>query len=260
MQLWFSLESLKYDKGHFMKKTAILSLLSFVFVMTQAQEIEKELKSFNRIIASPRINVILQKGDNERIRLVYTDVSKNKINVAVRSRTLHIYLDDARKVEPTVRSGRYGERRSFYEGVSVTAYVTYTTLEALEIRGNQELTCMDPLSSEKFVLRAYGENEITLASLKTDFFKASLYGENKLVVKGGRVVEQRYRLFGENKIDTRELRSAFTSTSIFGEGNLKINSSEEVVVDAFGEPEIDVNGGASVNRRLVFGRASISSR
>ncbi|HEY0654710.1 MAG TPA: head GIN domain-containing protein [Chryseosolibacter sp.] len=242
-----------------MKKSFLVALSLLVTAGAFAQqEIQKELKSFSHIIASPRVNLILKKGDKESIRLVYNDVSKSKINIEVSNHTLHIYLDNARKVEKMdPYEPSYGSRRNMYDGVSITAYVTYRSLEGLEIRGNQELTCYDPIESSEFRLRAYGENDITLASLKTDFFKATLYGTNKLKISKGKVVEQKYKLYGENKIDTRDLKSAYASTSIFGEGQLRITSTEEVRVDAFGEPDIYVNGGAHVNRRLVFGRTHI---
>lgn len=225
----------------------------------QAQEISKDLKAFRKIVASPRINVILEKGDTESIRLVYDGVSKSKINIEVYRKTLSIYLDNARKIEkPSSDRDRYGTLNTpMYAGASITAYVTYVELESLEIRGNQELTCNGPIESDEFRLRAYGENEIRLASLKTGFFKASLYGENELRIKGGKVVEQKYKLYGENKIDTRDMKSVFTSTSIFGEGRVRINSSEEVRIDAFGEPSIYVDGGAFVNKRLVIGRTDV---
>jgi hypothetical protein len=242
-----------------MNKFALLFLSACTAFTSFGQEIQKDLKRFTRIVASPRVNVILTKGDHENIRLVYHDVSESKINIEVNGHTLAIYLDDARKVEKQVRNEQDHHRSShgIYEGVSVTAYVTYSELEYLEIRGNQELTCTDPIVSQEFTLRAYGENEITLASLKTEFFKAALYGENKLKIKGGKVIEQKYKLYGENKIDTHEMKSAYTSTSIFGEGKLSINSTEEVRVNAFGEPHIYVDGGAQVNKRLVFGNAEI---
>jgi hypothetical protein len=241
-----------------MQKSFILSLLILVSTYSVAQEIQKELKPFTKIVASPRINVILTKGEKENIRLAYKDVSEDKINIEVRGKTLHIYLDDAKKVEKTVRSGHdYQSRKGIYEGVTITAYVTYKEIELLEIRGNQELTCNDAIEADRFVIRAYGENEINLASLKTEYFKASLYGENDLKIKNGKVLEQRYRVFGENKINTKDMKSAFTSTSIFGEGKLQINSSEEVRVNAFGEPHIYVDGGAHVNRRLILGEAEI---
>jgi hypothetical protein len=245
-----------------MKRLSILTALvfssSFVLAQNAEQEIKKDLKPFNRIVASPRVNLILTKGDHENIRLVYHDVSAGKINIEVNRQTLRIFLDGAKKVEkPGSHDLHTGTRRSMYDGVSITAYVTYRDLEALEIRGNQELTCRDAIESEEFRLKAYGENEITLASLRTDFFKASLYGENTLKIKKGKVVEQKYKLYGENKIDTRDMRSAFASASIFGEGNVKINSSEEVRLDAFGEPAIFVNGGGHVNKRFVIGRTEV---
>src|SRR5690606_40577082 len=52
----------------------------------------------------------------------------------------------------------------------LTAYVTYRALEEVEIRGNQELSCLDPIRSRRFALRAYGENDITFASLNTEYF------------------------------------------------------------------------------------------
>jgi hypothetical protein len=228
-----------------MKKLTLIFAISFTVVPAHSQEIEKNLKHFKRIVASPRINVILTKGDVESIRLVYYNVSENRINIDVSRRTLRIYLDRAQKIERMKpRERRYGRRESMYEGASVTAYVTYKELEMLEIR-------------EHFTLRAYGENEITLASLKTGYFKAKLYGENRLRILDGRTVEQKYMLYGENKIDARELRSDYIVTSIFGEGSLKINSTEEVRIDAFGEPKIYVDGGAHINRRLVIGKANI---
>ena len=241
-----------------MKKIVILTVFSAIATLVSAQEITRDLDTFSKIIASPRVNLILTKGEKESIKVVYDDVDASKINVEVKGKTLRIFLDDAKHIEKQVRHG-YHQTRGIYEGVSVTAYVTYKQLQKLEIRGNQELTCNDALDAHRFVLRAYGENDITLASLDTEYFKASLYGENKLKVRKGTAVEQKYRLFGENKIDTRELKSSFAVANIYGEGNVRINTTDEVVVNAFGEPRIEVGGGAYVNRRLVFGRASIFS-
>jgi hypothetical protein len=242
-----------------MKNLSLIVVLCCLAIGLTAQEIKKELKPFDKIVASPRINLILTKGGRESVRLVYDDVNESNINIEVRNKTLRIYLDKARKVEKMdpYRGNEWGSRKSMYEGASITAYVTYKELEALEIRGNQELTCKDAIESEDFRLKAYGENEITLASLKTDYFKASLYGQNELKIKKGKVVEQKYKLYGENKIDTRDMRSAFASASIFGEGNVRINTSEELRVDAFGEPRIYVDGGAHISRRLIFGNTII---
>ncbi len=235
----------------------LIPVLTCFCLVASGQEIEKDLRHFTRVVASPRVNVILEKGDRESIRLVYRGVSEDKINIDVSGRTLRIYLDKARKVERMRESDHQGRRESMYDGASMTAYITYRELDMLEIRGDQELTCKDDIKSEEFTLRAYGENDIRLSSLHTGFFKAKLYGQNNLYIGQGRTLEQKYLLYGENEIDSKRMRSDYIITSIFGEGSLKINSAEEVRIDAFGEPQIYVDGGGRVNRRVVIGKATI---
>ena len=241
------------------------TLVLFVFIASSSslvfgQEIEKDLKHFTRVVASPRVNVILTQGDHESVRILYSNLRASAIHAEVKGHTLRIYLDDARKIEPMVRRGHaYANKKSIYDGASLTAYVTYRNIERLEIRGNQELTCEGPIDTEEFTLCAYGENEITLASVKAEYFKAKMYGENRLRIRNGRTIEQRYLLYGENKIDTKAMRSDYSFTRIFGEGSLRINSSEKVLIDAFGEPRIYVDGGAVVNRRLVIGNPVIGA-
>lgn len=243
-------------KKYILALTAICLLSAGI--QAQHQTIEKDLKPFLRIIASPKINLILKKGDTESVQISYQGVSRDKINMEVSNKTLHLFLEGARKLEKQVSNGhRY---HGIYDGASVTAYVTYKSLEGLEIRGEQELTCNDPIESPEFTLRAYGINEITLASLKTEYFKVSLYGENKLNIKDGRVIEQRYKLYGENDINTSGMRSAYISTSIFGEGDLSVHSAKEVRINAFGEPRIHVTGDGKINKRLILGRAIIRRR
>src|SRR5688500_5038116 len=104
-----------------MKKLNLLVLLLSSALCLMAQdEIQKDLKPFSSVIASPRVNVILKKGDRESIRLVYNNVSKGQINIEVRHKTLQIYLDQARKVEKmSSREARHGARRTMYHDATI---------------------------------------------------------------------------------------------------------------------------------------------
>jgi hypothetical protein len=244
-----------------MKKIYLLALLALSPAVTLlAQEaLEKNLKSFDKIIASPHIHVVLKKGDKEGVRLTFNDPSvKDKMNVEVSGKTLHLYLDGARKIEKYMSSeDRSAWKRGVYHGISITAYVTYTKLTSVEMRGEQQLTCNEPIEADEFTLRAYGENQIKLASLKAEYLLIALYGENKVEIRDGKVLEQRYKLFGQNDINTREMKSAYASTSIFGEGRVQLYSAREVRISAFGEPRIEVEGGGHVSKQLVLGEAHI---
>ena len=246
-----------------MKKTFILFILlasaGFVKAQEPVQGEPQSLRHFTKIVASPRVNVVLKKGNEESIRLTYYNISPEKVNVKVTGKKLRIYLDHARIVEQHERVfGHHRvERHSIYKDVSVTAYITYRELRDIEVRGDQELVCDDEISAHKLKVRAYGETDIQLGKVNTDKFKASLYGENKLKIKSGETGRQVYRLFGENRIDTRGLKSANASTHIYGEGRLSLSVSDEVVINAIGEPEINVSGSPNIHKGIVIGRVGI---
>jgi hypothetical protein len=245
-----------------MKPLSTLSKLGIITLLcisqaSFAQEISRELRSFDRIIVSPRINLVLEKGDSRAILVMYAGVSAEKINIEIKNKTLRVFLDDAKMTEPTERVGGDGSR-SIYRHADVTAYVTYTALEHLEIRGNQELTCNGELSARKLTLRAYGENIIDINTISAEYFKTSLYGENQLKVRDGKTDFQKYRLFGENKIDTHGMKSYAATTNTYGESRIHLNIHDELRVNAFGESEISYGGDANINRGLIFGQTRIS--
>jgi len=235
---------------------SVIVLFTLASQFVQAQEISKDLKSFSKVIVSPKVNLILEQGEHENIRLTYSNVSADKINIVVQGNTLRVYLDDAKVTEKTYHDGY--QKRGIYHDVSITACVTYKELEHLEIRGNQELTCNSPLKAERFTLKAYGENDINLASLKTEYLKTSLYGDNDLKIKTGKAEYQKYKLFGENKIDTKDLKSFSATATIFGDSKIKLNTQDNLKVNSFGESEVSYNGNASVNKGLIFGNAEIT--
>src|SRR5690606_29671512 len=215
-----------------------------------------QLKPFSKIIASPHINLVLTQGDQESIRLVYEGVPAEKINVKQRGRTLHIYLDKAKYAE---KKHKYGYTTTpMYPDARLTAYVTYRSLEELEIRGNQELACLDPIRSDRFALRAYGENDMTFASVNTEYFVTRMYGENKLRIDNGKADFQKYSLYGNNDINTVALKSYYATATIFGESSLQLHTDDELKISTFGEGEVMYAGNAHVNHRLVVGNARVS--
>lgn len=247
-----------------MKKITIITLVTFSVLAGPllAQEQGKPLSHFTRIVASPRINVILQKGDKESIRMVCSNVDAGKVNIKVHGNTLRIYLDHARITEKQERITveGYTQKQSIYRNASVTAYVTYRELKGLEIRGEEEILCEGEINTSKLKLKAYGESEIRLNNLNAAKFKASLYGRNSLKIIGGTVKHQTFRSFGENRIDTRGMKSETASTRVYGEGRISVTATDEIVINAFGEPEINVRGSGQVVKGILIGRVDINSR
>jgi len=239
---------------------ALLFALASLWLATSvtAQDTETSIKSFDKIIASPRVNVVLTQGTKESIRILYNSVPPEHVNVVVKHGKLKVYLDRARITEKQVRNSA-GSRHGIYEGSSITAYVTYTHLVSIEMRGEEELFCEGSIQTDKFKLKAYGETEIRLATLETKKFKTSLYGRNRLMIQDGQTDRQVYRLFGENRIDTRGLKSTKASGRIYGVGKLSLAASDQVRISAFGEPTIRISGTSLISKGIILGRADIRS-
>ncbi len=84
-----------------MKKIFLLRLSAVVAVLCaplylQAQTINEALPHFEKIMVSPLVNLVLEEGEKEHIRLEYSGVQPEKINYEVNGNTLKIYLDGAK--------------------------------------------------------------------------------------------------------------------------------------------------------------------
>lgn len=247
-----------------MKKVQLIVILLISVCAKGFSQETVDLKEFSGIITSPRVRVVLSRGDKESVRIDYHDIPKERVNVKVSGNKLKIYLDHARITEKQVKItyNNSTTRHGIYEGYYITAYVTYRKLNKLEIRGAEDIRCDDPIETRKFKLKAYGESHIVLSNLKADRFKASLYGENELKITSGTTEHQVYRLFGANQIDTEGLVSQVAKTRIYGEGLVTIKAMDHVRVNALGEPIIQVAGTSYISKGIVIGetRIRISSR
>jgi hypothetical protein len=240
-------------------KTLITSLLIAASLPGSAQTFEKNVGHFKKVIASPRINLVMVAGENESVKINYANVDASKINIVVKNHALHIYLDGSKYTEKRERVKKDGwvNKESVYRNASITAYVTYRKLDKLVVRGEQEVDVQGAIETKKFKLSAYGECDITLASLQTGKFKASMYGQHALKIKAGEVETQKYKLFGENKIDAQAIQSDEIASATYGESKLKFNVNENLRLVTFGESDVKIKGGADVSK-FTFGEVSVN--
>ncbi len=214
----------------------------------------QELKPFDKISISPRIDLHLQKGAKESVHFEFENIDPSKINVEVRNKKLYLYLDGAKNREPVHRDGNH--RYSVYRGGSVHAYVTYRQLSKLVVKGAESVRCDDPIQSDKFTLRLYGEIDAQLASLETSFLRAALYGENKLDIKEGNIDTQIFNLYGQNDVSVSRVINEETRTTSFGENDLELNSNH-LSITAFGETDIGYLGNPAIKKRIMLGESAI---
>lgn len=238
------------------KSLALLFICSSAALL--AQSLERKVNHFNKVIASPKINLVMVEGSSESVKINYANIDPSKIHVVAKHNTLHIYLDGSKFTEKRKRIKFDGEIRkeNVYRDASITAYVTYNNLQKLVVRGEQQVDIQGPIENKKFKLSAYGECDITLASLQVGWFKAALYGQNVVKIKEGFADEQKYKLFGENRIDAQALQGEEIASTTYGESRLKFQAKQNLRLVTLGESNVSVKGSPEVSK-LTLGEISI---
>src|SRR3954471_15645062 len=151
-------------KAFFTLATAFLAISAFA----QDNLIEQKLQSFNKIIVSPKIDLILIPGETESIKIEYSGVDPENIIIDQSGKRVHVYLDHAKIFDIGERRKHHDmfERRERYRFAHVTAYVTFKHLKVIESRGEGVVLCDGTISSKKLKIRTMGNTNARFAHLE----------------------------------------------------------------------------------------------
>ena len=238
---------------------ALLTLLAAALIVNigYSQEIEQKLRPFDKIVVSHKIDLVLIPGETESIRLTYSGVDVNKINIKQDGRRVHVYLEDAKMFDTGEKKDNMWERRPRYRFAQITAYVTFKTLRLIETRGEGEVFCDGKIAAKKIKVRAYGDTDIRLANVEAKTVKARLYGDNTMKIRSGEAGHVSYKLFGDNEVDSRGLESVTSNTTIYGDGRVAIYATEEARINSFGDPSLYVSGSPTISKGIIIGGVDI---
>lgn len=233
------------------------ALLSALLLLIAGRAIAqtKTVSHFSKIIISPYIQASLVEGNEESVKIDDIRVDKSKLHIDVENNTLRVYLEGAKdfpKNEKKYKDG-YEETYSLYPKTSVTVTITYKTLEALSVRGEETILCAGPVESDLFVLRIYGESNVTFKELNANELSSIMYGEGSLQIKSGTIKNQKYTCYGEGKINSLAASGSTSRVIAYGEADFKLNVSDRIKITAFGDAKVHYKGNPSIDRGLHFG-------
>ena len=227
----------------------------FLLIASIASAQTKMTSPFNKVIVSPYIQVTLVQGEEESVTVNELHVDSGKLHIEVNDKTLRIYLEGAKdfpKNEKDYSSG-YRETHHLYRNTSVVATITYKKLEALSFRGEEDQLCKSPVNGDKFVLKIYGESNVTFNEMNLQKLSATLYGESTLEIKAGSVKDQKYTCYGEGKVNSLAIDGSTSRVTAFGRANFKLNVADRIKITSYGEAELYYKGNPYIEKGLNFG-------
>ena len=246
-----------------MKRVMKSSLMLFVLFaglnMALAQSKTYDVKSFEEVIISPHIEVVFEKADTKSVVIENINESYYKLNVEVRGKTLHIYLDDAKVYTKSkkIKTEDYKGQHAIYDGTVVSAKVYYTDLELVSLRGDETHKLTSKLTGDEFKINIYGEPKVYVSDMELDEFSATLYGEGYLEVEQGRAQRQKIVSYGESEVNTLGVNNSSAKVTAYGEGRVRLAVEDDLKVTAYGEASVHYKGNPTVNKGIVIGEARI---
>lgn len=236
-----------------MRFTLILALTLALKISVFAQDqLEPDISRFTQVVVSEGIDLVLEQGNSPDLRLSYVGVDPNDIIVRNRGNKLKIYLEGCQN------GCKEGVAKS-YRNAKVIAYVTFTTLTKLIVKGDNEVISQSPIKAEKFVLRSFGDNNITPRAVNAYRWKTAFYGDSDLSVEDGAVTILKVKTYGDNVVNLRPVTSSISKVHSLGDNNVRLQADNRLNLTVLGDATIEYDGNPSVGKRLVLGDLSLNS-
>jgi len=239
-------------------KSKYLFLLPVIF-FAQFSFSQTHVAHFSKVIVSPNIAVTFVEGNDESVTVEKSAVSNDKIHIEVTNSVLRIYLDGQKDFpkNETSRENGFKEKQPVYKGTVVTATVSYKTLNALSIRGEETQVCKSLLKQENFKLKIYGESHVIFEQVNLGNLQAIIYGEGCLEIKSGTVRNQNFIAYGDSEVKNFAIMGTTAKITAYGDANFQLNASEAIKFTSFGDAKLQYKGNPEIKKGLNIGDAEI---
>jgi hypothetical protein len=154
-----------------MKKIGFVFLLAFVTLYATAQQSQtRNIGTFTGVKASEGIDVYLNKGDKESVKVVVNggNISLNDVITEVGGSYLKIHLRDSDRG---------------YRNIDVKVYVTYVTLEKLSVSSAGSIFAEGTIKSNNMELSASSAGTIEIG-VETNDLEASASSAGEIELRG----------------------------------------------------------------------------
>ena len=218
------------------RKVAYLGLFLSLFFSNQIFA-QRSLDAFDQVRATGNIEVFVQQGESESIRIEAQGIDKEDVSVKVKSGTLRLKL---------VKS-------LFYKNVKVKAYVTYRQLRGLRASAGATIEANGVIEGDKVELRA-GSGSWILADLKTNTVEATATEGGILKLRGTSATQKTsVATGGQCDCEKLETQRAYVKANTGGQAKVFVSEFLEASANTGGGVKYAGNPRSIETKELMSG-------
>lgn len=201
---------------------------------------------FANIEVSGGFDVYITSGQEESVAVSASRAEyRESIVVEVKGSTLHIYYKP--------RSRNWSMRN-----LRLRAYISYKTLEGLQLSGATDARLIDTWKTEKARLDVSGASDLH-GKVEFTEAKVDLSGASDISISG-RVGKLKVDASGASEFSSFELYADVCDVQASGASEVKITVQKELYIQASGASDIYYKGDASVREIRTSGASNVKKR
>lgn len=227
-----------------MKNLILAVLIATIPVLAKSQNQEsRNLPSFSKLSVGQSINLVIEKGNENRARIETSGVDADRVLTEVSGSSLDIRM-----------------KKGTYRSTNVNVYLTYKDeLEAIDANSSSSLKANSVVRSNELYVKVSssakmdleveaGEVEINVSSsaratmdVVAESMDVSVNSSGKLELSGSTEF-QRFRVSSSGKLMGFGLKCEKVKADISSSGNAEISVSKELIADASSSGKIYYRG------------------
>jgi hypothetical protein len=235
-------------KLFFLACAVIICSLAFAQKTIHDPNVElRKVTGFTAIEVSGGIDLYLSNGDEAVAVSAKDEKVRSRIRTEVTNGVLKIYYD-----------WKDGFKLGFGRNESMKAYVSYKTLNSLEVSGGADAIVDGVIRSSELNIHVSGGADFK-GKVEVDNLNISQSGGADVNISGT-AKTLKVRTSGGSDLDGYELVTEICVAEASGGSDISITVSKEITAEASGGSDISWKGSASVKRSSTSGAGSVSHR
>jgi len=237
-------------------KYLFIYLFLFISVYVSAQDVIKDpnaqprsVESFTKIKVSNAFDIYLVQGDEAALAVSASNSEfRDKIKTYVQSGTLHIEFNGDKSFWNSLKGHK----------MDLKAYISFKSLEDLNVSGACNLNLVDNISVEKLNIHLSGASDLK-GKINARFLDIKLSGASDVRLSG--VAENlKVSVSGASDFKGYELASNYCVADASGASSVQITVNKELNAKASGASDISYKGTGSITEIKTSGASDIKKR
>jgi hypothetical protein len=224
----------------------LVGVLSPLAIFSQnVLNIRRPIESFNQISASSSVNVYIQQGEKEDLRVETREDLQKFVKTEVRGNLLAIYTENFPK------NWNWREENNIY----IKVFVTVRDLQKIEASGASDIFFDNQLITKSFELHLHGSSDAKI-NLKCYNFVCDIHGSSDAVLNG-EVEEMDAKIHGSSDLKAYNLQVRHCRIQISGSGDAFISVNGELDATVSGSGDLNYQGNPNIRKMQVSGSGDV---